>query len=250
MQSNPHAGGRQTAKETYLLSGLVVCGVCLEETGHPHKMVGTVRYCGRGKSKYVTYRCNQRHSKKRCTNKEIRREYIESYVLDQMQEKLFNAEVVPHLVEQVNVAIREKTKHIDAEIRDLNARLADVNKQISNIIDAIAKGYDQPSFRARVEQLEFDKYQLENLLLDAEMKKEPVTITAEWLQHCSSSFEKYIAQSNIPEIKMFISNFVESVVVNVSTVDLNMCIWGLIDGDEPTLTPVLLLHPTKPVLLS
>jgi hypothetical protein len=103
---------------------------------------------------------------------------------------------------------------------------------IGNIIDAIAKGYDQPSFRARVEQLESDKHQLESLFLEAEMKKEPVTVSAEWLQQCSSSFEKYIAQSNIPEIKKFISNFVESVVVNISTVDLNMCIWGLIDGGE------------------
>jgi site-specific DNA recombinase len=216
-------------------------------------MVGTVRYCGRGKSKYVTYRCNQRHSKKRCTNKEIRREYIESYVLDQMQEKLFNEEFVPHLVEQVNEAIRDKTKHIDAEIRDLNTRLADINKQISNIIDAIAQGYDQPSFRARVEQLESDKHQLENLLLEKQLqtagvrehgaamingqhvlksKKEPVTVTVEQLQQRSSSFQKYIAQTNIPEIKKFISNFVESVVVDVSTASLNMCIWGLIDGGE------------------
>ncbi len=94
-------------------------------------------------------RCNQRHSKKRCTNKEIRREYIESYVIGQLQEMQFNDEVIPHLVEQVNEAIRDMTKHIYAEIRDLKARLADINQQIGNIIDAIAKGYDQPSFRAR-----------------------------------------------------------------------------------------------------
>jgi site-specific DNA recombinase len=181
----------------------------------------------------VEYRCNQRHSKKRCTNKEIRRETLESYILEQMQEKLFHADVMPLLVEQVNEAIRDKTRHIDAELRDLRARLADVNQQIANIIDVIAKGYDLPSFHARVEELELNKAKLENLILDAEIKKEPVTVTVEQLQQLSGSLQKCIAQTNIPEIKTFLSNVVESVVVHVDTVELNMCIWGLIDGGEP-----------------
>ena len=72
---------------------------------------------------------------------------------------------MPLLVEQVNEAIRDKTRHIDA----------------------IAKGYDQPSYHVRVEVLESDKAKLNNLILDAEMKKEPVTVsvqkpeTAIWL---------------------------------------------------------------------
>jgi hypothetical protein len=41
---------------------------------------------------------------------------------------------------------------------------------IGNIIDAIAKGYDQPSCRVRVEQLESDKHQLENLLLEKQLQ--------------------------------------------------------------------------------
>jgi hypothetical protein len=36
----------------------------------------------------------------------------------------------------------------------------------------------------------------------------------------------------ISEIMKFISKFSESVVLNVSTVDLNLCIGGITDGDE------------------
>jgi hypothetical protein len=50
---------------------------------------------------------------------------------------------MPLLVEQVNEAIRDKTRHIDA----------------------IAKGYDQPSLHARVEELEQSKAKLENMIL-------------------------------------------------------------------------------------
>ena len=144
----------------------------------------------------------------------------------------------------MNADIRDKSRYIDAELRDLRARLADVNQQIANIIDAIAKGYDQPSFHARVEELELNKAKLENLILDLSLtvgvreydfhidhknhilksKKEPVTVTVEQLQQLSSSLQAHITQTNLPEIKTFLSNFIESVVVNVETVDLNIFI--------------------------
>ena len=49
----------------------------------------------------------------------------------------------------------------------------------------------------------------------------------------SSSLHSHITQTNLPELKTFLSNFIESVVVNIETVDLNICIWHLTDGGEP-----------------
>ncbi len=103
-----------------------------------------------------------------------------------------------------------------------------------------------------MEELELNKATLENLIVDLSLtvgvreydfridhknhilksKKEPVTVTVEQLQQLSSSLQSHITQTNLPEIKTFLSNFIESVVVNVVTVDLNICIWGLIDGVE------------------
>jgi len=67
-------------KEVYLLSGKIFCGEC------GFTMGGNKKLSGRSKSTHITYRCLGRKNKHICTNKEIRREYIESYVLEVISE--------------------------------------------------------------------------------------------------------------------------------------------------------------------
>jgi site-specific DNA recombinase len=64
--------------------------------------MGNTKNSGRNKLKYVTYRCGKRDRTKACKNPELRREYIESYVLSQLQEKIFNDEAIPVLAKQLN----------------------------------------------------------------------------------------------------------------------------------------------------
>lgn len=53
--------------------------------------------------KHVTYMCSNRANRKSCDNKEIRREYIENYVLDQLGEKyIFSEKAIPILVKKLN----------------------------------------------------------------------------------------------------------------------------------------------------
>jgi len=60
-------------KEVYLLSGKIFCGEC------GFTMGGNKKLSGRSKSTHITYRCLGRKNKHICTNKEIRREYIDMY---------------------------------------------------------------------------------------------------------------------------------------------------------------------------
>jgi site-specific DNA recombinase len=39
---------------------------------------------------------------KQCNNTELRREYIESYVISQLNEKIFNEETIPQLARQLS----------------------------------------------------------------------------------------------------------------------------------------------------
>lgn len=57
---------------------------------------------GRNKLKYVTYRCGNRDRTKECRNKELRREYIEGYVIHELEQRILNEESFPHLVRQLN----------------------------------------------------------------------------------------------------------------------------------------------------
>ena len=67
---------------------------------------------GKNKPMYVSYRCSYRRltSSKVCDNKEIRKEYIEEYVLSELERKIFNDKAIPHLVEGINKNFKRKIK--------------------------------------------------------------------------------------------------------------------------------------------
>lgn len=72
------------AKEVYLLSGKIYCGEC------GYSMGGNKKMSGRSKTPHVTYRCMGKKNRHICENKEIRREYIETYVLEKLSEYVFD----------------------------------------------------------------------------------------------------------------------------------------------------------------
>ena len=82
IKEHRHHGGRENAKTNYLLSGKVYCMDC------GRAMVGNTRYSGRNKQRYVTYRCpSKRYA---CSNKEINQEYLETYIIHLLENRIFN----------------------------------------------------------------------------------------------------------------------------------------------------------------
>lgn len=77
----------------------IFCGEC------GHAMQGNSRISGRSKERYISYRCGQKDRGIKCNNKEIRREYIEAFVLSELQSKLFNDDVIPVLTEKLNAQL-------------------------------------------------------------------------------------------------------------------------------------------------
>ncbi len=123
MDNNKKTPGSYKAKEMYLLSGLCVCGECLKNVGTAFSMMGNVKYSGRNKLKYVTYRCGNRDRTKQCKNPELRREYIENYVLAQLQEKIFNEQAIPLLAKQLSDYQKSKETNVKGEKQRLNKSL-------------------------------------------------------------------------------------------------------------------------------
>ena len=63
---------------------------------------GKTRICGRNKTRYSSYRCYGGAKKRGCKNKEIRREYVDNYVLDELYEKLFSHYSIQKLTAMLN----------------------------------------------------------------------------------------------------------------------------------------------------
>lgn len=209
MEANRHRPGAYNAKENYLLSGLVTCGIC------GHAMTGNMRHAGRNKTRYVTYKCSYRYNVKAggCKNREIRKEALEGFVLSEMRRLIFNDEAVPRLLRMLNDYRQRKSARDAGDAEVVRARLDSVTAQIGNIVGAIASGYLQPEFKQKLEELEEQKAACELQLGELSAPEAAPAVTEETLRSLVAQFGRFVAEQNIPECKKFVRSFVEKVVV-------------------------------------
>lgn len=207
MATNKRQPGFYRAKEIYLLSGLIFCGECGQA------LQGNHRPENKNRPKYVSYRCGNRDRTKQCDNKEIRREYVEMYVLDQLEKHLFNEKVIPHLVQALNEFQAKSNSKMTQEVLEMKIRLEEIQKQISNIVTAIENGFFQESFKSRMSELEDEKHSLEIAIQQMSVKNTTVMITEDHLRQTISMFKQFVTEKNIPECKKFINSYVDKVIV-------------------------------------
>lgn len=121
---------------------------------------------------YVSCRCSfrQKTSSKVCDNKEIRKEYIEDYVLHELERKIFNDKAITYIAEGINKNLQKQNKADDEKKVVLLKQIDEVEGQISNIVAAITNGFVQEEFKAKMDELKNSKSELEAKLSEIEAK--------------------------------------------------------------------------------
>ena len=231
MNRNKHKPGAYKAKETYLLSGLIFCGDC------GHAMQGNSRLGGRNKEKYVTYRCGGRDRTHTCSNKEIRKEYIEAFVLSELEKKLLNDGAIPYLVKMLNEHLAVTNADQAKEFGCLTSNLVEIDKQINNIVTAISQGFIQATFKEKMSELEEQKLRLEVRIQEIRMKSKCKILTEEAIKNLFSVFKNFVAEKNIPECKKFIDSYVEKVLVFPDRVEVTLKV-AIENGNSLQLTSI------------
>jgi DNA invertase Pin-like site-specific DNA recombinase len=153
IEKNKSGAAKFKAKQLYLLSDKIFCGKCGE------KMVGE---CGRGKAgaTYYYYKCaDAKH--RRCDKKSVRKQYIEDLVIHHTMQML-NDDV---LIEQIVDAIFDMQEQKNTMLPLLEKQLAQTEKAIGNMLDAIQNGIFTESTKQRLEELEQSKKDTEIALL-------------------------------------------------------------------------------------
>lgn len=196
------------AKESYLLSGIIRCGEC------GYAMYGNRRQA-KSKPLYVSYRCGcrKRTSSNVCNNKEIRKEYIEEYVLTELESRIFNDKAIPVLVEGINENLKKQSQGEEDKRGVIEKELKEIKKQIDNIVIAITNGFIQEEFKVKMENLKERKIYLEGKLVDIEASQSVTKVTEEDIRRLLTGFKEYVVTKNIPECKNFIQDFVKEVAV-------------------------------------
>src|SRR5690606_4166455 len=129
-----------------LLSGLVFCGCC----GGPYSLRGAERFA-----------CSNHISKGTCTSsRTLPRTELEARVLSGLKERM----MTPEMVGEAMRAYAEETNRLNRERRAngeaWKAELAKVDKQIEQIVEAIADGMYHPSMKEKMDALEARRAEL------------------------------------------------------------------------------------------
>jgi len=225
--SNSRSGGAFKAKAVYLLSGLIYCGAC------GSVMHGNTRKCGRNKITYSSYRCANRAHHKGCQNKEISKNQLEAYVLDELYFKLFSETSIRRLAELLNDYNKRKALENNEELALARRELADTGEKISKVVRLVSEsGVSIDTVKADLKRLEERKSYLEGYVKDASLNGGVALISHEKIYELISRSRDFVRQRNIPECRSFISSYIEKVVVYEERVEVLFKIHVPGKGDE------------------
>ena len=158
----PVAGDTQVEEPRYWLTGKLYCAKCKSP------MHGA---CGKGR-RYHYYACNkQRKTTHDCSKKPVRKNWIESTVIDLLRMLLNKDDNTLVLIEN---AIREYKKNSNdkAYLNSLEAELKEVQRKLDNMIKAIEDGVYTETTRSRLIELETRRDSLDQAIMVEQVKCE------------------------------------------------------------------------------
>jgi len=118
---------RVNQKNYFMLTGYIKCGEC------GGAFVGNSTAAGRNNKRYNIYTCSTKINKKTCKNKDIRQELIESYVIEELQNKVFSDNAINEIAEKM---IKYTKIEMSGQIEE-KSRLEEAKKQTQIKIDKL-----------------------------------------------------------------------------------------------------------------
>ena len=232
MAQNQRNGGRCKAKRVYLLSGLVVCGVC------GASMYGNTRRCGRNETLYSSYRCSNRDNHQGCTNKEIRKKYLEGYVLDRLYQTLFSDISIKKLARMLNKYKTKKAAEFNQDLSRAKNELKEVMKKIAKVIQLVSEsGITIDTVKDELKKFEGQKQLTEKRIEELNYKDNDSLITEDQIFDLIARSRQFVKTQNIPECRNFIESYIEQVIIHEEKVEVRFKI-HVPDEETDTVVPL------------
>ena len=186
------------AEEEYLLTTKLFCGKCgcymSGESGTSH--TGKVhRY----------YRCVSVKKHRGCDKKNVQKDWIENFVIDQIKRVIFDDDLIEKLADMG----MERQHKENIVLPMLKKQLAETEKGIRNFVDAIQQGIITDSTKERLEELERNKKVLSAQIAREELLKPP-EFTRDQFLFWFDRLRKYDT-TNIVHRRRLIDSFVNAV---------------------------------------
>ncbi len=211
---------RAYAKENYLLSGKIFCGVC------GNTFCGNRQKTSRGYLN-VTYRCNTRSNKgyKVCSNKEINRDKLEKYIMKLLADVLFDQSRIPDVIKEYNKAAIENQETGKSERSSLKKAIKKTEREIENLVSVIASN----GSTALVAALEKKEKELSSLKFQLDMinrQSTELNIATDQIVQAFNYSRELLLSGKLPKLKQLINLYVERIEVYPDVVNVTLNIIG------------------------
>lgn len=222
MEERKKSPSQAMTRTTYLLSGLVKC-----ECGH--SMHGNVRRAKRKningekqKPPYVSYRCGCRKTKSSiiCDNTEIRKEYLEEYVMTELEKIIVSDTAIQEIVDIVNNYSENKISEKEEVKKRLEVGKSEIEQRIGNIIKAITMGFASMELKSELDKLEEEKSKLELNIKRADIKSETEKTTEDDVREQLKSLRYFLLNRDLVEVKKFMKSIIKEIVVSKEGVEV------------------------------
>ena len=160
MKKNQHAPARAKAEEEYLLTTKLFCGHC------GRLMIGE---SGKGRNGTIHryYKCAGAKRRLGCHKKAVKKDWIERVAVQYTIQRVFQDDLIAQIADEL-VALQGAE---DSTLPLLRRQLADTERGIENMLNAIQQGIFTSSTRQRLEELENLRAELKSSILQAELER-------------------------------------------------------------------------------
>lgn len=210
MKGRKHMGGTYKAKQVYILSGILKCGICGE------------KYVGAKKNKFWSvYECSG-HKKGVCDNKAIKKEEIEKIVVDELKTKLKKLFNNTELLEKVNSTYKDLYDNAENNLKVEEEKLINVKAQINNINKAVMDGLYSPEMKDQMNSLQTKKELIEHSIYLIKNISEKNEITSNDLNKIINTDLLKLESDNLEDIKEIVQKYVKEVLITPENINIKI----------------------------
>ena len=230
--------GRRTGKRTYLLTGMVFCGLC------GHRYCGDAMQTGGEKNRSIigTYFCNNRknHGAHACGNQNIHQQPLEELVLRKIEEIVFDESRIPGIVQAYQQLNQQESGEEGEKIRTLRQNLKTVEQKIANIVNVITNT-GSAALVNQLNQLEKEKEQLDFQIQVESRDRREKELDENAIREAFRQAQKMFHSRTLPQLEQLINLYLDKVLVYPDYVEihLNNVPTNLLPPSEPQDKPAI-----------
>ena len=146
----------------YLLTNKASCALC------GNLLTGSYSISKSG-AKYYYYICNGKKRLKICNTHSIKKEFLESTVVQMLYSFIFTKDICNAVIDAA-FDFMEKNNPVNTNIAALNNKISEVTKKINNIMQAIEAGIITDTTKERLQELEAQKKSFQQSIIEEKLK--------------------------------------------------------------------------------